>query len=133
MKKILLAFTVFLLTFIFSSNVFATQASKNNEYLEETLLAHYSPLFLEITKGQPYYCEKIISLTRIKDNSNQHRITVQLITFNGPHNPPYDLYIVDFIDGPSIGSNNYPYKAKIIKIDSKMNISIDEAKKSCGK
>ncbi len=43
------------------------------------------------------------------------------------------IYIVDFIDGPSIGSNNYPYKAKIIKIDSKKSISIDEAKKLCGK
>uniref|UniRef100_UPI003F49A1F0 DUF3888 domain-containing protein n=1 Tax=Niallia taxi TaxID=2499688 RepID=UPI003F49A1F0 len=86
-----------------------------------------------MTKGKPYYCEKIINLSRIKEKENQHRITVQLITYNGPHNPPYDLYIVDFIAGSSIGSNNNPYNAKIIKIDSKKNISIDAAKKLCGK
>lgn len=107
----------------------ATNNPSKEIFLEETLLLHYSPYFFELTNGNAYYCEKITNINRINESNRQHKIQVQFITYQGAHNPPYDLYTVTLKDMANDKKN--PTKVKIIEHDIEENISNKTVESIC--
>jgi hypothetical protein len=100
--------------------------SKNHEeLLEKALLNRYYPLLKEAAKKQ-FFCTKILSIKRLDaedDNTPRFDVTVQFVTFEGPHNPPYDLVKVTIRDTL--------YGARAIHVERKPNIRQEEFKQVC--
>jgi hypothetical protein len=103
----------------------SVQTETKEQLMENILLRHYSPNFLQITKEQ-YYCQKI---RNIRNVDNEYIITVSLLTFQGAHNPPYDLYMITFIDSPVV--TGQPFKFQIQNVELAENISIKQAQAVC--
>ncbi|MPW26812.1 DUF3888 domain-containing protein [Alkalibaculum sp. M08DMB] len=57
---------------------------------------------------------KIINIERLEDGSYYFKTTVQLMTFEGPHNPPYGLETLTIVQAMSgtrvVDFNHKPYK-----------------------
>lgn len=103
----------------------ANVSESHEELLESALLNRYYPLLKEVAKKQ-FFCTKVLSIKRLgpKDEvAPRFDVTVQLVTFQGPHNPPYDLVKVTIRDTV--------FGLKIINVERKPNISQEEFKKVC--
>lgn len=130
MKKISLSiFSLVLINLNIINQASADSILSKETILEETLIQHYAPYFFEVTKGKVYYCEKILKIDRINGPGNKHKISAQLITYEGAHNPPYDLFIIDFEDEPFV--KNEPFNFNLINIKHEKNIPITKAQSLC--
>jgi hypothetical protein len=129
MRKYIFAFLIF----VFATDTGAYAANTTNptltkeEMMEDILLRHYSSNLLKIT-NRLYECEKILSIKRMDD---MDLITVGLITFTGPHNPPNDLYLITFSDSP-MGPEN-PFNFHLEKVARTENISNEKYEAFCKK
>ncbi|MGE7625427.1 DUF3888 domain-containing protein [Viridibacillus sp. NPDC096237] len=139
-KQKLLAVSTFILFCTFVSQSAATSANKyayeisRKDLLEEALLYQFAEYFNEITGGKAYGCQKILNIKRIEESSNRHEITAQLLTYEGAHNPPNDLYVIRFsVEPPGEGEAIEKAKFKIIKVDKTKNIPEEEILKICKK
>ncbi|UFT98339.1 hypothetical protein KO561_14165 [Radiobacillus kanasensis] len=118
------------LLFLFCEHLVVNAAQNNKEELmEEVLLKHYSTSFTKITEGKAYYCERINHMERLNGDSTIHKVETQLITYEGAHNPPYDLYKIMLKDGPP-GQGLEP-EITILDVDMEQDISAEQAKGIC--
>ncbi|MFJ7973787.1 DUF3888 domain-containing protein [Psychrobacillus sp. NPDC096389] len=118
---------VLLIYFIPKVSAFETAASADREMLlEETLLHQLENNFYDITNGKAYFCEKILNIERINNNTNSHKLTVQLVTYEGAHSQPFNLYVINFTLQPfSI--------FKLLDVEETKDVPIEKAEKLCKK
>ena len=101
MKKSLLILIACLTLFSYSP-VKAETITKNDVQLrDELILSLLFPLIdKEIEKhfGKPklYYCQQILQIKKLEQGSYYFDVTVQVTTFEGAHNQPYDLVTIEF-------------------------------------
>ncbi|MBT2686861.1 DUF3888 domain-containing protein [Bacillus sp. ISL-47] len=110
-------------TFLPLANVYAQSELSKEELLEETLMVRYLPNILEVT-DKLFMCERITNIKRL-DGNRQHELTIEVMTFEKAHMPPYDLYRITLTDKPD--------EITVTKIERAENISPEQLKKSCSK
>ena len=133
MKKIFLwlftLITCFGLLFYFTPKVSAleTSASVDREtLLEETLLHQLENNFYDITKGKGYFCDKILNIERINNKNNSHKLTVQLVTYEGAHSQPFNLYVINF--------TLQPFSVfKLLDVEETKDVPIEKMEQICKK
>ena len=127
MKKFFL--TLLIIVLASDTRVYATNTTKpvstKEEMMEDILFQHYDSHLLKIT-DKLYDCKKILS---IKSIDNNHLIEIGLTTFTGPHNPPTDLYIITFMDSPSVPGQ--PFEFHLENVARTENISNEQYEDFC--
>ncbi len=102
-KRKLLLLITFLTLFSYSS-VQAEIATKNDVQLRDDVILDllYPSIYkaLERHFGEPkqYYCEKILQIKKKEEQKafSYYNVTVQMKTFEGSHDSPYDLVTITF-------------------------------------
>jgi hypothetical protein len=99
-KKIIFALGIMLFCITIPLNINA-QPTQYTELLEDTILALLFPRIQESIEhhlGSPkqFFCQQIIKVKKRDPGSFYFSITVQVQTFEGAHNPPYDLVTITF-------------------------------------
>lgn len=125
LRKVKLIVTIlYLLLFAFAPiNAYAKESRE--QLLESALLNRYYPL-LKQSAGDQYQCESITAIKRLGEENQfapKFEVKVQLLTFQGAHNPPYDIVTVLIKDIVT--------ELKIINVERKQNVSHEEVKKVC--
>ena len=118
---LLLSFTFLFLTPI---KVYPQKALTREQLLEEALIIRYLPFLLETTE-KLFMCEKITDIKRLNENNNEHELTIEVVTFEQAHSPPYNLVRVTLSD-TSKG-------IVITKVDREENLSDKQFNKHCEK
>ena len=101
MKKGLLILIAFLTLFSYSP-VQAETVTENDVQLRDDLIYILLVPFIykEIEKhyGEPkqFYNQRILKIKKLREGSYLFNVTVQVTTFEGAHNPPYDLVTITF-------------------------------------
>ncbi|WP_073198961.1 DUF3888 domain-containing protein [Gracilibacillus kekensis] len=121
MRKLALIFGVTFVIFNSTKVVIAENQLTREELLEEALIVRYSTQMLEVT-GKLFMCEKITDIRRLNGNRH-HRLTIELVTFEKAHMPPYDLVRLTIIDQSD--------QIVITNIERKKNLSIAELDEFC--
>ena len=102
MKKSLVILIAFLTLFSYSPAQ-AETVTKNDIQLRDDVILNL--FFLSIDKaiekhfGKPkqYYCEQILQIKKLEHKNYRYfNVTVQLTTFEGAHDFPYDLVTITF-------------------------------------
>lgn len=72
-------------------------------YITDSIAHHY---------GQPkqYYVDKIIEITRSEQAQYHFTIKVRVVTFEGPHNPPYGTELITITMDSKIYVSDYEHK-----------------------
>ncbi|MFS0688826.1 DUF3888 domain-containing protein [Sporosarcina sp. 179-K 8C2 HS] len=110
------------LLFLITTKVFSQDELTREKLLEETLLVKFDPIILEVTE-KLFMCERIIDIKRI-DGDRKHELTIEVVTFEQAHSPPYDLFRITLIDTPD--------KINVISVKRERNISTQQLNKHCG-
>lgn len=113
------------ITFLFLTT---TKAYSQNELtreklLEETLIVRYLSFILENT-DKLFMCERITDIKRLGGNNRQHELTIEVVTFEQAHSPPYNLIRLTLTDRPEA--------IDVINVEREENLSIKQLNKHCG-
>ncbi|WP_176215202.1 DUF3888 domain-containing protein [Cytobacillus gottheilii] len=110
MKKNLVILIAFLTLFSYSP-IQAETATKNEIQLRDDIIL--SLLFLPIDKAlekhfgkrKQFYCQRILQIKMVEpyETYRYFNVTVQLTTFEGAHDFPYDLVTITFSNKYSMG------------------------------
>jgi thiamine kinase-like enzyme len=95
------------------------------QLLESALLNQYYPLLRKSADSQ-FECESVVAIKRLGEKNEfvpQFEVKVQLLTFQGAHNPPHDIVTVTIKDTVT--------GMKIITEERKQNVSREEVIKAC--
>ncbi len=119
MKKSLLIL-IACVTLFSCSPVQAETVTKNDVQLRDDIILNF--LFLPIDKAiekhfgkrKQFYCQRILQIKKIEpyETYRYFNVTVQLTTFEGAHDFPYDLVTITF-------SNKYSMEWRAIEVKSK--------------
>jgi hypothetical protein len=119
MKKSLLILIAFL-TLFSSSPVKAETITKKDVQLRDDVILNL--LFLPIDKAlekhfgkrKQFYCQRILQIKKVEpyETYRYFNVTVQLTTFEGAHDFPYDLVTITF-------SNEYSMEWRAIDVKSR--------------
>ena len=120
---LLLSITFLSLT---TTKVYSQNEPTREKLLEETLMVRYLPFILESTDNKLFMCERITDIKRLSGNNRQHELTVEVVTFEQAHSPPYNLIRVTLTDIPPKGIN-------VTNVEREENLSIQQFDKHCGK
>lgn len=118
-KSILILFACF--TLFCYSPVKADTITKNDVQLRDELILNLLfPLIdkeLEKHFGKPkqYYCQQILKIKKLEQGSYYFDVTVQVTTFEGAHNPPYDLVTIKFSNFRSPSWRTIDFKSRRLK------------------
>ncbi|NRD80864.1 DUF3888 domain-containing protein [Bacillus sp. BRMEA1] len=99
----------------------ADTVTKNNVQLRDDLIIHFLyPLIskeLEKHYGEikQYYCANILEIKKLRQGSYFFDVTVQVTTFEGAHNPPYDLVTIKFTNSDSKPWRAIEFKGRRLK------------------
>jgi hypothetical protein len=106
-----------------------TASNKTKEQLiEEILLKRYISDFSKITGNKLYQCPRI---TQIQEVNNKYLIKATLVTFKGPHNPPYEGYIITFYEEPTIENGEIVFRFTIENVERIQNLSGEQLRDFC--
>ncbi|WP_369901964.1 DUF3888 domain-containing protein [Bacillus manliponensis] len=89
-------------------------------------MIRYLPFILESTDNKLFMCERITDIKRLGENNRQHKLTIEVVTFEQAHSPPYNLIRVTLIDTP-------PKRINVTNVEREENLSIQQFNKHCGK
>lgn len=116
-RKFLLIITF--LTLFSYSYVHAETLNKNDVQLRDDVILDllfpsiYNTLEKHFGKPKQFYCDKILQVKKKEEkNYTFYNVTVQMKTFEGAHDYPYDLVTITF-------SNKYSTEWKAIDIKSR--------------
>ena len=132
MKKILplvtLAISIAFLTLFSYSHVQAKTVTENEIQLRDDVildllfLSTYKALEEHFGKPKQYYCEQILKIEKKVEPSHLN-VTVQLITFEGAHDFPFDLVTITFSNKNSVEWRTIDIKSKTLKPKEITNIT----------
>lgn len=102
-KRKLLLLITFLTLFSYSS-VQAEIATKNDVQLRDDVILDllfpyiFNTLEKHFDKPKQFYCEKILQIKKKEEQKafSYYNVTVQMKTFEGSHDSPYDLVTITF-------------------------------------
>jgi hypothetical protein len=121
MKKFILIIIACLFLVPFTP-VKAETVTKNDVQLRDDLILNllFPLISKEIDKhyGQPkqYYNQQILQIKKLREGSFSFDVTVQVTTFEGAHNPPYDLVTITFSNyRPSPSWRAIDFKSRRLK------------------
>jgi hypothetical protein len=103
----------------------ANAKESREQLLESVLLNRYYPILRQTAESQ-FECENVITLKRLGkeyEYAPQFEVKVQLLTFEGAHNPPHDIVTVTIKDTLN--------EIEIMKVERKQNVSREEVIKTC--
>lgn len=89
-------------TFFSYSPVQVESETKNDVQLRDDLIINllYPLISKEIEQHygeiKQYYCANILQIKKLEKGSYYFDVTVQVTTFEGAHNPPFDLVTITF-------------------------------------
>lgn len=131
MKRIFLSW--FIINLLFNTgNVYAVDKTIQNktkdQLVEEILLKRYISNFSKITGNKLYQCPRI---TQIHEVNNKYIIRATLVTFEGAHNPPYDAYIITFVDEPTLENGEIVFKFSLENVERIQNLSGEQLGSFC--
>ncbi|MDM5236716.1 DUF3888 domain-containing protein [Bacillus cereus] len=89
-------------------------------------MIRYLPFILESTDNKLFMCERITDIKRLGGNNRQHELTIEVVTFEQAHSPPYNLIRITLTDPP-------PEEIKVTNVKRKENLSIQQLNKHCRK
>ncbi|MCY8235305.1 DUF3888 domain-containing protein [Priestia endophytica] len=104
--------TLFLIVLVFILTVPTTYSNASDlpeDLLEEELIKLLQEPILSVV-GTGWFSgnEKILEIKQAKKNKDVFFITVQVVTFEGPHNPPYMEEVITFrIKGNKVNPIDY--------------------------
>lgn len=115
------------ITFLFLTitKVYSQNELTREKLLEETLMVRYLPFILESTDDKLFMCERITDIKRLGGNNRQHELTIEVVTFEQAHSPPYNLIRVTLTDTPPEGID-------VTNVEREENLSIQQLNKHCG-
>ena len=76
-----------------------------------------------------FMCEKITNIKRIGGSERQHEVTIEVVTFEQAHEPPYDLFKITLTDIPE--KLDVP-NINVTHVERKKNLSDQQLNKQCG-
>ncbi|MFJ8235401.1 DUF3888 domain-containing protein [Ureibacillus sp. NPDC094379] len=120
MKKGLLILIAFLTLFSYYP-VQAETITENDVQLRDDLIYILLVPFIykEIEKhyGEPkqFYNQRILKIKKLREGSYLFNVTVQVTTFEGAHNPPYDLVTITFSNEDSEDWRAIDFKSRRLK------------------
>lgn len=121
---LLLMFTFLFLT---TTNAYSQNKLTREKLLEETLMVRYIPTLLKVT-DKLFMCEKITDIKRLGSDL-EHKVTIELVTFEQAHDRPYDLFRITLTDIP----DNIDFlNIKVTNVERIKNISDQQFNKHCG-
>ncbi|PFB15208.1 hypothetical protein COL80_28610 [Bacillus thuringiensis] len=112
--------------FLITTKVYSQNELTREKLLEETLMIRYLPFILESTDNKLFMCERITDIKRLGGNNRQHELTIEVVTFEQAHSPPYNLIRITLTDPP-------PEEIKVTNVERKENLSIQQLNKHCRK
>jgi hypothetical protein len=124
MKKSLVILIAFLTLFSLSP-VQAETVTKNDVQLRDDLIyillvpVIYKEIEKQYDKPKQFYCGNILKIKRLEQGSNYFDATVQVTTFEGPHNPPNDLVTITFSNYHSPDWRAVDFKSRRLKPSEK--------------
>ena len=110
--------------FLITTKVYSQNELTREKLLEETLMIRYLPFILESTDNKLFMCERITDIKRLGGNNRQHELTIEVVTFEQAHSPPYNLIRITLTDPP-------PEEIKVTNVERKENLSIQQLNKHC--
>jgi hypothetical protein len=120
MNKIFV-FVVLLFTCVIPTEVNAQPVSRD-KLLEETLIKQYLTPLGETVSDQ-FSCERIMDIKRIDGSNREHEVKIEVVTHQGPHNPPNDLVTVTLRDDHN--------GIRVTDVRRIKNIPTEEVRKRC--
>ncbi|AZU62574.1 DUF3888 domain-containing protein [Neobacillus mesonae] len=120
MKKNLLILIACLTLFSYS-HVKAETVTKNDVQLRDHLIINllFPLIYKELEKhyGTPkqFYNQKILQIKKQHEGSFFFDVKVQVMTFEGAHNPPYDLITITFSNYGSPSWKTIDFKCRKLK------------------
>ncbi|MGG0657263.1 DUF3888 domain-containing protein [Rummeliibacillus pycnus] len=120
MKKSMLILIACLTLFSYSPAKAETVTKNDVQLRDDVILALLFPFIdKEIEKhyGEPkqYYNEGILQIKKLREGSYWFNVTVQVTTFEGAHNPPYDLVTITFSNTGSEDWHAIDFKSRRLK------------------
>ncbi len=109
------------ITFFSYSPVKAETATKNEIYLRDDIILTllYPSIQQELKKQygdiKQIDCAKIIQINKLRQGSYLFNVTVQARTFEGAHNPQYDLVTITFSNEKTLKWYPIDFKSKRLK------------------
>jgi len=120
MKKSLLILIACFAFFSYSP-VKAETITKNDVQLRDDVIINllFPFIYKEIEKhyGEPkqFYNQKILKIKKLREGSFLFNVTVKVTTFEGAHNPPYDLVTITFSNKVSEDWRAIDFKSRRLK------------------
>jgi hypothetical protein len=120
MKKSLLLLIACFTLFSYSPVQAETVTKKDVQLRDDLILNLLFPLISkEIEKhyGQPkqFYNQQILQIKKLEEGSYYFKVTVQVTTFEGPHNPPNDLVTITFSNDRTPSWRAIDFKSRRLK------------------
>ncbi len=86
--------------FLITTKVYSQNELTREILLEATLMVRNLPFILEVT-DKLFMCERITDIKRLSGHDRQHELTIEVVTFEQAHSPPYNLIRVTLTDTPA--------------------------------
>ena len=118
-KSIFILITIF--TLFSYSPAKAETVTKNGVQLRDDVISIllFPYIYKEIEKhyGEPkqFYNQRILKIKKLREGSYIFNVTVQVTTFEGAHNPPYDLVTITFSNKVSEDWRAIDFKSRRLK------------------
>lgn len=123
MKRPLILLLISILLFLTITKVYAQSELTREELLEEALIVRYLPYILEVT-DKLFMCERITDIKSIGGNRH-HELTIEIVTYEKAHDPPYDLFRLTLTDIPD--------GITVTNVERTENLSPEQLKKHCSR
>jgi len=100
MKRLFLLCS-FLIVFSLTSSGLEAREEKREQLLEDLIFTSFFPqinraMVAHYGESKQYWCPRIVHLKKQTSGSFLFEVTIEVETFEGPHNPPHDLVTITF-------------------------------------
>lgn len=120
MKKSLLIF-IACFTLCSYSPVKAESVTKNDVQLRDEVIINllypfiYKEIEIHFGELKHFYNQRILKIKKLREGSYLFNVTVQVTTFEGAHNPPYDLVTITFSNKDYADWRSIDFKSRRLK------------------
>ncbi|MBB4822816.1 hypothetical protein HNO89_000034 [Sporosarcina luteola] len=118
-------FTIFSYSQVQSKTLTENEIQQRDDIILDLLwLSTNQAIEKHFGKPKQFYCEKVIEIEKKKEPS-YFNVTVQLITFEGAHDFPFDLVTITFSNRDTIEWRAIDIKSRTLKPDEVTNMTLN--------